>query len=572
MFNFYDFEVFEKDWLVVIANAETGQTEKIINDVNRLGEYFIKHQKEIWVGYNNRRYDQFIMKAILCGFNPKEVNDWIIKSHRSGWSYNPVFASKEINFYNYDVFIKDTSLKTLEGRLGKAIVETSIPFDIGRKLTKSELDEVAKYCEYDVENTIEIFYQTMPNFTMQWDLIKLFKMPADYISKTSEQLVSNILRCKRQDRYDEWHISIVPVLDIKKYDDVVEWYKSPLNYNYGCSLTRSIAGVDHCFRWGGLHGGLKQIHYKGVMLHIDVTSFYPSIMINYGFLSRNAKAKSLYKQIYDKRIELKKQGKKKEQLPYKFILNKTYGLCKDKYSNCYDPLMANNVCVNGQLLLLDLIEHIEPYCELIQSNTDGIIIKIDEKDYDRIDDICYEWEKRTGLNLEFDNIVEIWQKDVNNYVYIQDDEKIVRKGEYVKELTALDNDLYVVNKAIVDYLTKGISPEVTVRSTDCLKDFQRTVHISSDYDYMIHNGKVITDRTCRIFASRNVDDSTIYKIKNGRKEKIDTAPQHLYIDNDNINDKVVPNLLDREWYIELAKKRITDFGLTDFVDKGLFDV
>ena len=511
------------------------------------------------------------MKALLCGMNPKLVNDWIIKEHKSGWSFDPIFSSKEIDFYNYDVFIKDTSLKTIESRLGNSIVETTVPFDIGRKLTKSEISEVLMYCEYDVTSTIEVFDRTMPNFNMQLDLMKLFKMPADYISKTSEQLVSAILRCKKQDRYDEWDISIVPTLDIKKYANVVEWYESPLNHNYGCSLGTTIAGVEHCFRWGGLHGGLKQIHYKGVMLHIDVTSFYPSIMINYGFLSRNAKAKGLYKQIYDKRVELKKQGKKKEQLPYKFILNKTYGLCKDKYSNCYDPLMANNVCVNGQLLLLDLIEHIEPYCELIQSNTDGIIIKIDDKEYDRIDDICYEWEKRTGLNLEFDNIVEIWQKDVNNYIYIQDDGKIVRKGEYVKELTELDNDLYVVNKAVVDYLTKGITPEATVGATDKLKDFQRTVHISSDYNYMIHNGDMVTERTCRIFASRNVDDTTIYKVKNGRKEKIDTAPQHTYIDNSDINDKKVPDILDKEWYVELAKKRITDFGIKDFVEKGLFD-
>jgi len=571
MLNFYDFEVFDEDWLVVITNIEAKTVERIVNDVDRLGEYFLKHQKEIWVGYNNRRYDQFIMKAILCGINPKLVNDWIIKEHKSGWSFDPIFASKELDFYNYDVFIKDTSLKTIEGRLGNSIVETVVPFDIDRKLTKSEIAEVLVYCEYDVNSTIEVFDLTMSNFDMQWDLIKLFKMPADYISKTSEQLVSAILRCKKQDRYDEWDISIVPVLDVKKYANVVEWYNSILNHNYGCSLSIDIAGVKHCFRWGGLHGGLKQIHYKGTMLHIDVTSFYPSIMINYGFLSRNAKAKGLYKQIYDKRIELKKQGKRKEQLPYKYILNKTFGLCKDKHSNCYDPLMVNNVCVNGQLLLLDLIEHLEPYCELIQSNTDGIIVKIDDKDYDKIDDICYEWEKRTGLSLEFDNVAEIWQKDVNNYVYIQDNGEIVRKGEYVKELTELDNDLYIVNKAVVDYLTKGIAPEATIRATDRLKDFQRIVHISSDYDYILHNGHVMPERTCRIFASRNVDDTTIYKVKGGRKEKIDTAPLHTYIDNADINDKKISDILDKEWYIELAKKRITDFGLKDFTERELFD-
>ena len=35
----------------------------------------------------------------------------------------------------------------------------------------------------------------------------------------------------------------------------------------------------------------------------------------------------------------------------KIVLNGTYGASKDKHNNLYDPLMANNVCVAGQLLI-----------------------------------------------------------------------------------------------------------------------------------------------------------------------------------------------------------------------------
>ena len=54
------------------------------------------------------------------------------------------------------------------------------------------------------------------------------------------------------------------------------------------------------------------------------------------------------------------------QAPLKIILNSTYGAMKDKYNPMYDPRQANNVCVFGQLLLLDLIEHLEGHCDLIQ--------------------------------------------------------------------------------------------------------------------------------------------------------------------------------------------------------------
>lgn len=60
----------------------------------------------------------------------------------------------------------------------------------------------------------------------------------------------------------------------------------------------------------------------------------------------------------------------------KIVLNSTYGILKDKNNPLYDPLMSNNVCVTGQLLLLDLIEKVEPYCQLIQSNTDGIYMLV----------------------------------------------------------------------------------------------------------------------------------------------------------------------------------------------------
>lgn len=63
------------------------------------------------------------------------------------------------------------------------------------------------------------------------------------------------------------------------------------------------------------------------------------------------------------------------------------------------------------------MEAIEGF-ELIQSNTDGLIVKIpdNDKSFDELDDICYEWEHRTGMGLGFDLIDEIWQKDVNNYI------------------------------------------------------------------------------------------------------------------------------------------------------------
>lgn len=56
---------------------------------------------------------------------------------------------------------------------------------------------------------------------------------------------------------------------------------------------------------------------EGVFINYDVGSFYPSLMIEYEFLSRNVKHAEKFKDIYDYRMKLKHEGKKKEQAPYK---------------------------------------------------------------------------------------------------------------------------------------------------------------------------------------------------------------------------------------------------------------
>lgn len=82
----------------------------------------------------------------------------------------------------------------------------------------------------------------------------------------------------------------------------------------------------------------------------------------------------------------------------KIVINANYGAMKDQYNPLYDPLMSNNVCLAGQLLLLDLIEKVEPYAKLIQSNTDGIFLKVDkEEDISIIKQVAAEWEKEQDL-------------------------------------------------------------------------------------------------------------------------------------------------------------------------------
>lgn len=570
MLNFFDFEVFKFDWLVVFINPYCGEITEIVNDPDKLTEYYNAHKDEIFVSYNGRHYDQYIFKGILCDFNPKKINDYIIKDKRPGWQFSDLF--NKIQLYNYDAAkLNDGGLKTLESYMGNDIRETSVDFDIDRPLTRREIRETLKYCRHDVEQLIEVFIQRKSDFDAHMSLITTFGLPLSYINKTPVQLSAKILNCQRIEHDDAHDVTFVDTLRLHKYTAVKEWFKKQLDYlrDHGEynkeSLKIDIAGVPHSFGWGGAHGARLKYRGRGLYLHIDVESYYPLLMIVYGFLTRNSQTPEKFNEIYEKRVALKRAGKKAEQAPYKIVINGTFGIAKDPTSTAYDPRQANNICINGQLLLVDLIEKLEavPGFELIQSNTDGLIIKIPDTDdaFYITDDICYEWEQRTGMKLAFDVITEICQKDVNNYVFKFENGKIERKGAYVQESNPLKNDLTIVNTALVDYMMHGVPVEETINNCDDLNQFQKVVKVSAKYLCAWHNGQRLQDKTFRVFASLDKSNGYICKQKTegATLEKFANVPEHCEIYNGKIDKNTRINL-DKQYYINLAKKRLLDFG------------
>lgn len=573
MLNFYDFEVFKHDWMVVVINPVTHDERVIINDADALTALYEEHKREIWVGYNNLHYDQFIFKGILCGFDPKAINDFIIAEGHKGWQYSSLL--RKLYMVNYDVFHPrtDRGLKTHEAYLGNDICETTVPFDIDRKLTEAEIAETVKYCHHDVEQTIEVFMQRKSEFDARMDLLKMFNLPLVYLGKTDAQLTAIILGAERpaRPRDDEFDIVPLPCLDLGPYDFIRSWYLDPVNQDYSATLDFDIAGCPHKCAWGGLHGAITQYAGEGYFINVDVESYYPAEMIAHELLSRNVQDPSKFKGIRDHRIELK-HAKDPRQKALKLVVNGTYGASKDKFNALYDPRQANMVCVNGQLMLIDLMHKLvrDVGAEIIQSNTDGVLIRMPDgfdggpdAFYDRVDDVAYEWEHRTGMGLEFDEFTRVYQKDVNNYVLMAADGSMKTKGAYVKKLGPLDYDLAVVNKALVEYMVHGVPVEDTITADDNLIDYQRVVKVSGKYKYGVHGHERLTDKCFRVFASTRESDGMIGRVKAGKAkpEKFGNTSEHSFIDNGDVHDKKCPSYLDKAWYIQLAKTRLAQFGV-----------
>lgn len=579
-------EVFKYDWLVVMINLFDQSETVIINDAAALEKFYTQHKQNIFVGFNSRNYDQYILKGILCGLDPKEINDFIIVKGRKGWEFSNVL--RDVPLINFDIMPPFLGLKTLEGFMGNNIKETSVSFDIDRKLTDEEIEETVKYCRHDVEQTIEVFFRKKEEFDSHLGLIKAFDLPLTYLNKTKAQLSAIILNCTKQKHDDEFDLIIPDTLKLKKYTEVLRWYQNPVNHRYkDAKLEIMVAGVLHTFAWGGLHGAVPKYSGQGLFLNVDVASYYPALMIEYGFGSRNMSNPDKYREIRDLRLKYKKE-KNPMQAPLKIVLNSTYGAMKDKYNALCDPRQANNVCVGGQLLLLDLIEKLEGHCELIQSNTDGLIIKIPDMDeaFNTIDDICFEWEQRTRMTLEFDTYSRIYQKDVNNYLIVDDEGNYKSKGAYVKKPAPLDNDLPIVKTAVLEYFLHGTRPEDTIYNCNEIIQFQKIVKISGKYAHALYNpkvheekvrdengkskkvnvfegGHIQSDKTFRVFADKRESMGGLFKVKGdgSNPQKFADTPEHANIWNQEVKGVKVPVWLDREWYITMAKKRLKDFGV-----------
>lgn len=285
----------------------------IENDRDKMIEFYNQHKQDIWVGYNCKNYDKYILQAIINGVNPKLVNDYIIGGG-NGWE---LFRDKlDINLY--DCMIIGKSLKQLESYFGVDIRESEIDFNLDRPLTDNERKSNIEYCKSDVYNTAKVFMYNIDDFNAQIGLIKLSHGSLSDLSKTKAQLSAKILGAKPLPKkllQQEWEFEYNQcVKDYEyKHKDVLKFFDSlreskDAKAKYECELY----GVPHTFALGGLHGArpnyIHTINDCEYIVHIDVASYYPHIMSEWNMLSRAIPSVEHFKEIMNLRLKYKKEN------------------------------------------------------------------------------------------------------------------------------------------------------------------------------------------------------------------------------------------------------------------------
>lgn len=590
----YDTEVFREDWLVVLKDMETGKYTAVHNDNEELKQCI--SEDNIYVGFNSKHYDQFIIKAICCGFTPQEVkqaNDYLIGGGQ-GWEYPPL---RDFFFKFNNVDIKDDmqmglSLKAIEGHLGLSVEESTVPFDIDRALTEDELKETAKYCMHDVDTTerlVELRKDYLKNKINLGKLAGLSDVKA--MGMTNAKLTAALLKASAQPRDDERKYQYPENL-LREYipQEVFDFFDKMYDPEisdkelFSGKLKLFIGECPVTIGYGGIHGAIPNFIWEesetSVIRNKDVGSYYPHLCTINGYTSRNIPSPQIYEDVLSRRMEAKASGDKATANALKLVCNTTYGAMLNKYNDLYDPLMGRSVCISGQLYLLELAEHCFQEIEslrIVQLNTDGIMVECHPNDLGRLEEICEEWQTRTGFELETDSVARIAQKDVNNYVEVQPDGKTKSKGGYLVRGIApagafnINNNACIVATALKEYLTKGVPVEDTINGCNDIFQFQLIAKAGAKYReayHLVDGEKVPVQKVNRVYATKDERYGKLFKVKaeNDSTAKIEMLPEHCIIDNDN---KLSIDDVDKTFYIEMAKKRINDFlGIKPEKKKG----
>ena len=619
----YDIEVYSDDWIVVFRNPDAENNHIVIhNDAYHLRE-FLSQPDIVLGGFNIKHYDNWILKTILNGgsnYHVKKHNDFIIGGGNA-WDFEFISVGYDTRYFKLpcptfdlrdDIADPGISLKAIEGNLKLPIVESSVPFNIDRRLTPAELEETIRYCKYDVDSTVLLYRERKENYIDAKALISdMYGVPvAEGIGLTNAKLCARILGAKPQKFNDERDYVIPDNIDTNLIPKVILDFflqirdksipdaklfgagKGSKGLTLDIIFRTSYGSCPVTFAWGGVHGAKPCITVEEteerVIRNWDVASLYPNSMLNFGYCSRAMSDPEAYRKLVEKRLGYKHSGDKLRSNALKLPINTTFGSMLNPYNDLADRWAGRSVCISNQLAMTMLIVLLAKRCEtidFININTDGIMFTINKSEVDLSEKIIAEWSEVTRFEMERDDFKKVIQKDVNNYIGITPDGKFKAKGGYVSLYNGGNfktNSLSIVHKAIVEYLVNGVSPETTINNCTDIFAFQQIVKTGGTYEGSYHyvNGeRVPIQKVNRVYAVKNQIYGRVVKgkwITEKRKKNKDTGkmeatpvippvwsetiisecPDHAFIDNENV---LTLDQLDKNYYIDMAKKRIDKY-------------
>lgn len=535
----------------------------------------------------------------------------LIENEMRWWDIKDRYSHNEkININTYDLIEiapdpNKISLKMYSARrLGEKLQD--LPYEPHQKLTDEEIAVVYNYCIKDITNTHSLKCDLHTEIDMRKFMSQQFSMDLRSLSdaQIGERVTIQLVE-KRLGRrlpqpmnyrgeilryfsptYIKFSTNLLTgVLEtVNNAEYLVDKSGSPSIPDSVAQLKIRIGTTDYKLGIGGLHSQEKAqtviCDENHRLRDVDVDSFYPRIIINNRYAPKSIGEAFLevYElELVNPRLEHKRRSGDPNLTPderaeqkqlansKKIVINGLYGKLGSPYSKVYAPELMISVCLTGQLSLLMLIERLElAGIKVVSANTDGIVMYYHQDQLDTVNNIVRQWEKDCNFTTEDTFYHALYSANVNNYIAVKSDEncQIIkgakRKGSFADHwFTDKSNfklkttpDFLICRNAVVDYLTKSVPIEETIKNCTDVRQF---LSVRAVRGGGVFRGQKF-GRIARFYISTESQDYLQYA-KNGNKvPKSDNAELLLDLPS------ILPTDINYNYYVDYADRMLYDIG------------
>lgn len=526
-----DIECYRNYFLVGFKRVSDGKllqfefSERSTFDRERLKRILLTHRV---ITFNGLTYDIPLIYYALDGATNeqlKRASDRIIQGNVRYWDVEDLLGIRIPRELDHIDLIEPqpnafAALKLLAGRLHSHTLQ-DLPYEHDTILTHEQMDVVTGYNGHDLDDTIDLFHALKDRLELREALGRQYlgqNNRLGFMSKSDAQIGEAIIKRevekvtgqkvqKEKARSGEtfpyrpptWlkfeHPEMVEIM--RRLDDTQFVVKGNGKVDLPPFLHNRkvrIGDGEYAMGIGGLHSTEKEravvADDERVLIDFDVASYYPAIIIGSGLYPRALGRTFL--DVFDKirlqRVAAKKAGDTTTAEGLKIALNGCFGKLGSPYSILYAPHLMIAVTLTGQLALLMLIERAEAAgIPVVSANTDGVVFHCPVELEPRLTEITKGWEEATAFELESTRYSGLYSQSVNSYIAIKEDGKAKRKGPLGNPLKETPPDLRtqmmtspsmnVCADAVVEWLTKGIPVEQTIRARDDIRDFVTVVTV-----------------------------------------------------------------------------------------------
>ena len=609
----YDIEIFPNVFHCTCKDTEENKLYffEISDRKNQLTElvdfFFYKNiDDKMFCGYNNKHYDDVVINYLIDFYYKMDtlsydkvctslynLSNTIITAEEGDtskfkrWKYAKYFYSMDLLTMLFSSKLR-VGLKEMQVTMHYKNVE-EYSGDFSQFLPDSEIDNMIKYNINDVESTTELLNRLKDDVQLRLFIEKEYGI--DALSMDSVKFGETLLLKKycEQTKLSEQYVKtlrspmdyiplkdvILPFISYKnpKLQDVLEDMKSQVVYSKerkGYEKKFVLSNVRYSIGVGGIHS----LHTPRIFVpndneyigHSDVASMYPSFIIKYKWIPRHLGKEfwQVYSQIYKERIEAKHSGQKLKNLALKLTLNSVTGKMQQETSWMYDPFSVFKIRINGQLILLMLVDRLlELNCKIVQVNTDGVMYIAQKTQREAVQEAVSEVEQLTQLTFESDDYEAFYQYAGNDYFGVEkgysqshDPKLIEKKGMFITD-PRLGKGLApaIIPKAVINYfLTKQPTSEY-IKNSKNIEDFLMYQRV--DKKFKVFHGETPIQRINRFYASTN--DYSLFKVDPTGKVANMLTKSGVTILN-KMNDIPIENRhLNYQYYISEANKIISEF-------------